>query len=87
MDNRIVVAVHTDPTHTATKQFPSNWELTMIRAIRVAEIMEAQGIVKSIVTTAEGASHFDEIAPNLPIAERYKLARRIEIILYGEAEL
>ncbi len=87
LDNRIVVAVHTDPTHTATKQFPSNWELTMIRAIRVAEIMEAQGIVKSIVTTAEGASHFDEIAPNLPIAERYKLARKIEIILYGEAEL
>lgn len=87
LDNRIVVAVHTDPTHTVTKQFPSNWELTMIRAIRVAEIMESQGIVKNIVTTAEGSSHFDEISPELPLAERYKLARRIEIILYGEAEL
>ncbi|MEC8067384.1 MAG: flagellar motor protein MotB [Pseudomonadota bacterium] len=87
LDNRIVVAVHTDPEHEATKQFPSNWELTMIRAIRVAEVMESQGIVKSIVTTAEGASHFDEIAPSLPLAERYKLARKVDVILYGEKEL
>lgn len=87
LDNRVVVAVHTDPEHESTKQFPSNWELTMIRAIRVAEVMEGQGMTKSIVTTAKGSSHFDEIAPNLPLAERYKLARKVEVILYGEKEL
>jgi chemotaxis protein MotB len=87
LDNRIVVAAHTDPEHEVTKQFPSNWELTMIRAIRVAELIEAQGVVKNIVTTAKGSSQFDKVAPNLPLAERYKMARKVEIILYGEKEL
>jgi hypothetical protein len=59
----------------------------MIRAIRVAELIEAQGVVKNIVTTAKGSSQFDKVAPNLPLAERYKMARKVEIILYGEKEL
>lgn len=87
LDNRVVVAVHTDPEHEATKQYPSNWELTMLRAIRVAEVVESQGLSKGLVTTALGSSHFDEIGLGLPIAERYKLARKVEIILYGEKEL
>ncbi|MFT7144459.1 MAG: chemotaxis protein MotB [Alphaproteobacteria bacterium] len=87
LDNRLVVAVHTDPNIIKSRQFPSNWELTMIRAIRVAELLEAQGIVQSIVTTCMGDSKFDDVAPSLPIGERYKLARRIEIVLHGVKEL
>lgn len=87
LDNRIVVAVHTDPNIEASRLYPSNWELTMIRAIRIAEVIEKQGVVKKIVTLAMADSKFDEVSPNLPIAERFKQARRVDIVLYGEKEL
>tara|TARA_R110000868_G_scaffold262401_1_gene520912 strand:- start:73871 stop:74578 length:708 start_codon:yes stop_codon:yes gene_type:complete len=87
LDNRIVISVHTDPELTKTRQYPSNWELTMMRAIHVAEVLEAQGIDRNIITSAMGDGHFEDVAPKLPIAERYKLARRIEIILHGEKDL
>lgn len=87
LDNRLSVKVHTDSNLIKSRQFPSNWELTMIRSIRIAEILKAQGVEKNIVTTAMADSQFYKVAPKLPIAERYKLARRIEIVLHGEKDL
>lgn len=84
LDNRIEVAGHTDPFPTNTEAFPTNWELAMVRAIRVADIIQAQGIEGFITTVSYAHSRFGELDKMKSLEERYEEARRVEISIFGE---
>ena len=81
---RIVVVGHTDnlPLKTALKiQEPSNWELSAVRASKVARILQEEGIDPERLS-AKGYSYYSPIAPNDTVEGR-RQNRRIEIILDG----
>lgn len=85
LDNRIEVAGHTDPFPTNSEEFPTNWELAMVRAIRVATILKEQGIESHITAVSFAHSRFDELDRMKPLDERYEEARRVEIIIFNES--
>lgn len=85
LDNRIEIAGHTDPFPTNTSDFPTNWELAMVRAINVANVLQDQGIEGRIATISYGHSRFHEVSKMKSLEERYEDARRVEIIIHGEA--
>lgn len=84
MDNRIEIAGHTDPNPINTVQFPTNWELSAIRALRVAEALKAQGIESNIPSVAYADSRFYMLDVNISAIERYQQARRVEVIIHGK---
>ena len=86
LDNRIEIAGHTGKHLVRTREFPSNWELSMMRAIHVAKLLEKEGIERDITTSGYGFSRFEDIDPFLPEDKREKLADRVEIILHTEKE-
>jgi len=84
--NQIKVEGHTDnlPIHTA--QFPSNWELSVIRATNVVQILQTDGITADRLS-ATGYGEYRPISSNDTDAERGKNRRIDLIILRSKYEL
>jgi len=81
----IRVEGHTDdlPIHTA--QFPSNWELSTARAVKVLRILIEKGGVNPKNLSAVGYGEHHPIVPNINARNRSK-NRRVEIHLEMDAE-
>ncbi|HNY66227.1 MAG TPA: OmpA family protein [Deltaproteobacteria bacterium] len=81
-DKEILVAGYTDNAKIRGKlsrKFPTNWELSMARAITVMKILEAQGIDPKLMS-AVGYGEYHPVADNSTPEGRAR-NRRMEIIL------
>jgi chemotaxis protein MotB len=76
---------HTDnvPIHTA--RFPSNWELSIARAVRVVKYFADAGNINPQRLSAVGYGETRPLVPNNSPANRTK-NRRVEIVLATEGE-
>ena len=79
--NRIDVAGHTDPRPISTWEYPSNWELSLARAVSVAASFRRVGYSSAISAIGYGDSRYDEIAEDLNGEERLLKARRVDVII------
>jgi chemotaxis protein MotB len=80
----VTVAGHTDDTPINTAQFPSNWELSAIRAVNVVKFMISNGVNPHRIST-EGYSFYRPVNPNTT-AENRHTNRRVEITLIKAQE-
>ena len=80
----VSVAGHTDDAPINTPQFPSNWELSAIRAVNVARFMIASG-VKPHRVSIEGYSAYRPLQTNTSIDNK-QANRRVEITLIKKSE-
>ena len=81
---KIAVAGHTDDMPINTSRFPSNWELSAIRAVNVAKFMISHGIDPRRVSI-EGYSAYRPLHANSTSHNRHA-NRRVEITLIKESE-
>lgn len=81
---KIEVAGHTDDVPINTPQFPSNWELSAIRAVNVAKFMISNGVNPHRVSI-QGYSAYRPLHPNTTSRNRHA-NRRVEITLIKEHE-
>ena len=86
LDNSIHVVGHTDPRPPIDESFPTNWELAMLRAVNVAEVMRERGIQKSIPAYSMGDSRYEELPQHLSELELNQRARRVEIVIRGSQD-
>jgi chemotaxis protein MotB len=80
----VTVAGHTDDTPINNTQFPSNWELSAIRAVNVARFMISSGVSPQRIST-EGYSAYHPLQPNTSVHNK-RANRRVEITLIKEHE-
>lgn len=78
--NRVTIEGHTDPTPVHTASYPSNWELSMARAVSVATILRDAGYPYTVDVYGLGSSRYGELEQLSP-ARRDALARRVDIIV------
>jgi chemotaxis protein MotB len=76
---KVTVAGHTDDTPINNTQFPSNWELSAIRAVNVAKFLISNGVDPRGIST-EGYSAYRPLQPNTT-AHNKRANRRVEITL------
>lgn len=74
---------YTDDIPIATQQFPSNWELSAIRATTVLKHLIQRGIRPKRLT-ATGYADMEPLVPNISDANR-ALNRRVEFVLEKKA--
>lgn len=79
---RVAVAGHTDDVPISTRQFPTNWELSAIRAVNVAKFLIRHGVHPRRVSI-EGYSAYRPLQPNSS-AQNRQTNRRVEITLIKE---
>ncbi len=80
---QIIVSGHTDNTPIHTKKFPSNWELSLGRAMQVAKFFMDNGVDPHGISV-EGFGPYRPVADNLDALGR-KANRRVEISLLTQA--
>lgn len=76
----INVVGHTDDVPIQTGRFPSNWELSLIRASKVARFLMQETRLDEDRFYVTGHASFEPVAPNDTPANR-AANRRVEIIL------
>jgi chemotaxis protein MotB len=81
---KVAVAGHTDDAPISTIQFPTNWELSAIRAVNVAKFMILHGVNPHRIAI-EGYSEYRPLLPNTTSHNR-QANRRVEITLIRERE-
>ena len=82
---RIVVSGHTDSTPINTPRFPSNWELSVARALGVAKFLMARDVNPALISV-EGFGPYQPVAPNTDPDSRRE-NRRVEISLIQDDHL
>jgi len=88
LDNRIDIVGHTDPRPFLSPMaaFSSNWDLSLARALSVAEALRKFGYDKPVEVRGAADGKFGEIDPALDLEERYRLARRVDLVIYKERD-
>jgi chemotaxis protein MotB len=87
LDNRIDLIGHTDPRPVgAGGRFTSNWELSLARAAAVADSLVRAGYRKPLTVRGLGDAWFEDIEANLPLEQRYRRARRVDLIIHRERD-
>lgn len=81
--NRIEVAGHADP-RKPERRYPSNWELSLLRAHAVATALRESGLNIPINAHGYGDAQYGLLPEDLPVAVRQSLARRVDVVI-GEA--
>ncbi len=80
--NAIEVDGHTDPKPIVGRSsYPSQWELTLSRAVSVATALRAAGYSRQIAAFGYADSRFSDISTNLSFGQRYRLARRVDVVI------
>ena len=82
LSNRISVIGHTDPTVPDGRFFSSSWDLSLNRASVIAGGMAEAGYSGPISALGYGDSRFKDIDKRLEMSTRYRLARRIDVIVH-----
>ncbi len=78
--NQIGVNGYTDSTRPGAAH-ASNWELSLARAITVANALKRAGYDEDIVAYGYADSRLAQLA-DLPVEQRAALARRVEIVIF-----
>ena len=79
--NRVDVDGHTDPSAITNARFASNWELSIHRALAVAEALRRAGYTQEITAMGHADTRFDELPTDLSLKERYNRARRVDVVI------
>jgi chemotaxis protein MotB len=83
--NQIDVVGHTDPDVPDIDLFSNNWELSLARALTIGIALNEGGYVGNFTFHGMGDSRFRHINPSLSEAQRYKIARRVDIVIHTDA--
>ena len=84
--NDVAIYGHTDPAPIDNAAFASNWELSLARAMAVAEVLKSHGMTRNLATFGLADSRFYQLEPKLEEDRRYELARRVDVVIREGAE-
>ena len=80
--NQIDVRGHTNPNPpSADGLFPNNWQLSLARAVVVAEALQDAGYPASPTVLGLGDSRFRYLDPSIPVEQRMELADRVDLVI------
>lgn len=85
VDSEIEVEAHTDDRPISTKEFPSNWHLSAIRAVAVVDYLRRAGQVPGVRLKATGRGDAVPAVPNTTERGR-AINRRVEFIFAQDAK-
>ncbi len=80
--NRVFVEGHTDPDPiTDRRYYLSNWELSLARAVSLANAFKEAGYGAPVAAVGYADSRFYDIPTSLPRSRRFELARRVDVVI------
>ncbi len=81
IDNAVMVVGHSDLSPISGRRYPTNWELSLVRAMSISKLIKSGGYQGEIEAYGNGSSRFGELDDSIPLDQRYHLARRVDVII------
>lgn len=81
IDNEIMVVGHSDLSPISGRLYPTNWELSLVRALLISKLIKTGGYSGTIEAYGNGSSRFGDLDESIPLDQRYNLARRVDVIV------
>ena len=85
MNNNIVVEGHTDNRPISTVEFPSNWDLSVARAVNVVKYFVNESKISPLRLSATGYGEYQPVAKN-DTEDNMAKNRRVNILIMTENE-
>lgn len=81
--NNIEVVGHADPRPISVQNqnFKSNWDLSLMRAVGVADILKDVGYDRDVTVRGSAAGRFADLPEEMDLELRQDLARRVDIVI------
>lgn len=80
--NQIVIRGHTDSQPIVVKKnYQSNWDLSLDRAIQVAQLLRVYGYQRPIFVQGVADSHQDLLPDQLSLSQKEDISRRVDILI------
>lgn len=79
--SEVGVVGHAAPAPSTDEDLPSNWELSLIRAIAVSRVLQDSGYGKPIVTFGNGDARLEDLGTKLTFDEKSRLSQRVDILV------
>lgn len=84
--NRFAIEGHADPEAVPSGgAYDSNWELSLARAVAIAEVIAATGLDRPVICYGLADSRYDELG-EIAESQRRAVARRVDLVFYASAE-
>jgi len=86
--NSVEIVGHTDPNPITqgNSSFHSNWDLSLQRAMSVAQGLRESGYDQPLHIRGNASALFEALPKTLPNNERMALSRRVDIVIYEKRE-
>jgi len=81
INNQIGVNGHSDRSSPKDAAYDSNWELSIVRAASVGNLLRESGVEQDIVAYGFSDSRFNEL-PIMADEERTAMARRVDLVIF-----
>ncbi len=81
IDNEVMVVGHSDLAPISGRLYPTNWELSLVRALSISKLIRSGGYRGKIEAYGNGSSRFGDLDESIPLDQRYHLARRVDVII------
>jgi chemotaxis protein MotB len=85
IDNEVEVQGHTDDQPIRTEKYPTNWELSVDRAVQVVRYFVQTHQIEAKRLKASGFAEFQPLAPNNN-SENRALNRRVNLLIIIDNE-
>ena len=85
VDNQVLINGYSDPTLPGSGEYASNWQLSLARAIAVANALKQAGYTEDIIAYGYADSRYGNL-PKMSEARRAVLARRVDIVILPTAK-
>ena len=80
--NQIDIRGHTGREQVGDSPYRSNWELSLARAVSVANELRNTGYTRAITVLGLADSRFEHISHDLPLERRNELAARVDLVIH-----
>lgn len=79
--NRVEIVGHTDPRPISNEEFPTNWDLSLARAARVAAVLQDVGYTQSVIIRGQAAGRYADLPQDLSEDLKLGISRRVDIVI------
>jgi len=79
--NQVGINGHSDPIPPEDGEYASNWELSLSRAIAVANAIKRSGYDDDVIAFGYADSRYNQLPPSLQDDVRMALGRRVDVVI------